>query len=222
MLTLNPDVLLLPNFIQALVEPGNRSRIGTVCGKLLTISRDFDLPDKPLVDSTGIYFTPMLRHLDRGSQEVDNGHYLNYEYVFGATAAAALYRREMIDDIAMTASSSTRLLRIPGRRRRGLASPIAGLAVHVHAHGARLSRAQGAAGKPARAAPGDQHALGEKPVPDAAEEHDPDLTGVTGFHHHAGPGGGRLLPAPRAQFAEGILVPGRELEAGASRSVARS
>ena len=43
----------------------------------------------------------MLRHLDRGSQEVDNGHYLQYEYVFGATAAAALYRREMIDDISL-------------------------------------------------------------------------------------------------------------------------
>jgi len=43
----------------------------------------------------------MLRHLDRGSQEVDNGHYLQYEYVFGATAAAALYRRTMIDDIAL-------------------------------------------------------------------------------------------------------------------------
>ena len=65
-------------------------KVGTVCGKLLTIRASFDLPDKQLVDSTGIYFTPMLRHLDRGSQEVDNGHYLNFEYVFGATAAAAL------------------------------------------------------------------------------------------------------------------------------------
>jgi GT2 family glycosyltransferase len=54
-----------------------------------------------VVDSTGIYFNPMLRHLDRGSREVDNGHYLQYEYVFGATAAAALYRRAMIDDISI-------------------------------------------------------------------------------------------------------------------------
>jgi GT2 family glycosyltransferase len=101
-LTLNPDVLLLPEFIRTLVEAGRTdTRIGTVCGKLLTMSAAFDIPDKPLVDSTGIYFTPMLRHLDRGSQEVDNGHYLNYEYVFGATAAAALYRRDMIDDIAL-------------------------------------------------------------------------------------------------------------------------
>ena len=101
-LTLNPDVLLLPNFIQALVDAGQVDpKVGSVCGKLLTIRATFDLPDKQLVDSTGIYFTPMLRHLDRGSQKPDNGHYQNLEYVFGATAAAALYRRKMIDDIAI-------------------------------------------------------------------------------------------------------------------------
>jgi GT2 family glycosyltransferase len=100
-LTLNPDVLLLPDFIQELVDAGNvNPKCGTVCGKLLTILATFDLPEKQLVDSTGIYFTPMLRHLDRGSQEVDNGHYTKPEYVFGATAAAALYRRTMIDDIS--------------------------------------------------------------------------------------------------------------------------
>ena len=101
-LTLNPDVLLLPNFIQELVDAGMAdSKIGTVCGKLLSIRANFDLHEKQLVDSTGIYFTPMLRHLDRGSLEVDNGHYLNFEYVFGATAAAALYRRKMIEDISI-------------------------------------------------------------------------------------------------------------------------
>src|SRR5882757_800931 len=100
-LTLNPDVLLLPDFITALVYAGNLDpRIGTVCGKLLTMSAGFDFPEKPVVDSTGIYFTPTLRHLDRGSLEYDNGHYRQYEFVFGATAAAALYRREMIDDIS--------------------------------------------------------------------------------------------------------------------------
>ena len=99
-LTLNPDVLLLKGFIEELVHAGNLDpKVGTVCGKLLTMTSGFDFPEKPFVDSTGIYFTPNLRHLDRGSLELDNGHYRNYEYVFGATAAAALYRREMIDDI---------------------------------------------------------------------------------------------------------------------------
>jgi GT2 family glycosyltransferase len=101
-LTLNPDMLLLPNFIQALVAAGHLDpQVGTVCGKLLTMRPSFDFPERPLVDSTGIYFTPMLRHLDRGSQQVEDGHYLNYEYVFGATAAAALYRRAMIEDISI-------------------------------------------------------------------------------------------------------------------------
>src|SRR5690349_19240314 len=58
-LTLNPDVLLLPNFIQALVEAGQIDpKVGTVCGKLLTIKSTFDHLETPLVDSTGIYFTP--------------------------------------------------------------------------------------------------------------------------------------------------------------------
>lgn len=101
-LTLNPDVLLMPYFIQALLEAGRLdNRIGTVCGKLLAMSPDFDIDAKPRVDSTGIYFTPNLRHLDRGSRQIDNGHYLKREYVFGATAAAALYRRTMIDDISI-------------------------------------------------------------------------------------------------------------------------
>jgi GT2 family glycosyltransferase len=45
--------------------------------------------------------TPNLRHLDRGSQEVDDGRFDRDEYVFGATGAAALYRRHMIADISI-------------------------------------------------------------------------------------------------------------------------
>jgi GT2 family glycosyltransferase len=101
-LTLNPDVLLLPGFIGRLVEAGQAdARIGTVCGKLLTMTAEFEIPPQPVVDSTGIYFNPMLRHLDRGSQQPDNGHYREPEFVFGATAAAALYRRAMIEDISL-------------------------------------------------------------------------------------------------------------------------
>jgi GT2 family glycosyltransferase len=101
-LTLNPDVLLLQGFLEALIAAGSIDpKAGTVCGKLMTMTATFDFPEEPVVDSTGIYFTPNLRHLDRGSLQVDNGSFRAYEYVFGATAAAALYRREMIDDIAV-------------------------------------------------------------------------------------------------------------------------
>src|SRR5512140_3599871 len=48
-LTLNPDVLLLPTFLDDLVEAGQLDpKVGTVCGKLLAISASFDLPEKPL------------------------------------------------------------------------------------------------------------------------------------------------------------------------------
>src|ERR1700745_3396267 len=44
-LTLNPDVLLLQVFIEALGNAGNLdSRVGTVCGKLLTMTSGFDIP----------------------------------------------------------------------------------------------------------------------------------------------------------------------------------
>ncbi len=101
-LTLNPDVLLAAGFIGNLVEAGEQDpRAGSVCGKLLRIGRDFIVPGEQRIDSTGIFFTPQIRHFDRGWNEVDDGRYGRTEYVFGACAAAALYRREMIDDISL-------------------------------------------------------------------------------------------------------------------------
>jgi len=101
-LTLNPDVLVDPDFILSLLEAGESDpRIGAVCGKLLSIGPGFEpLPDSR-IDSTGIFFTPAMRHFDRGWHEPDNRHFERMEYVFGATAAAALFRREMIDDISI-------------------------------------------------------------------------------------------------------------------------
>ncbi|HWQ55191.1 MAG TPA: glycosyltransferase family 2 protein [Bryobacteraceae bacterium] len=101
-LALNPDALLGHGFIRKLVETGRLDRrAGTICGRLLSIGPDFELPATPRIDSTGIYFTPDMRHFDRGWHEPDNGCYRQVEYVFGATAAAALYRREMIRDISI-------------------------------------------------------------------------------------------------------------------------
>jgi len=101
-LTLNPDVLVSPGFIRALVEAGQADpQAGAVCGKLLSIGPGFKPLDEVRIDSTGICFTPALRHFDRGWHERDGGGYRSLEYVFGASAAAALYRRGMIDDVAI-------------------------------------------------------------------------------------------------------------------------
>lgn len=101
-LTLNPDVLLLSNFVERLMRTAELDPLaGTVCGKLLLADAAFDLEGRQRLDSTGMYFTPMLRHKDRGCLETCGGHYRRHEYVFGATAAAACYRREMIADISV-------------------------------------------------------------------------------------------------------------------------
>src|SRR4051812_41694847 len=101
-LVLNPDVRLQPGFISSLVSAGDGDdSVGTVCGKLLSMSDDFEIPETPVIDSTGMYFTPNLRHFDRGGKELDRGLYNSAEYVFGATGAAALYRRKMIDDVSI-------------------------------------------------------------------------------------------------------------------------
>ena len=100
-LTLNPDVHLTPQFVSELVAAGERDPdVGSVCGKLLRMSPDFEIPKQNVFDSTGIFFTPSLRHLDRASGLPDDGSFDECEYVFGATGAAALYRRTLIDDIA--------------------------------------------------------------------------------------------------------------------------
>jgi GT2 family glycosyltransferase len=58
-LTLNPDVLLGPGFVQGLVESGaSDSSVGAVCGKLLSIAPGFKHLPEPRIDSAGMYFTP--------------------------------------------------------------------------------------------------------------------------------------------------------------------
>jgi GT2 family glycosyltransferase len=46
-----------------------------------------------------MYLTPNQRHLDRGSGEPDRGQYEARAYVFGASGAAALYRRAMLEEV---------------------------------------------------------------------------------------------------------------------------
>jgi GT2 family glycosyltransferase len=101
-LTLNPDVRLTPGFIRTLVSAAESdSAVGSACGKLLSMAPDFEIPQQPVIDSTGIYMTRNLRHLDRGSRVRDEGQYDRPEYVFGGTGAACLYRRRMIEEISI-------------------------------------------------------------------------------------------------------------------------
>lgn len=98
-LALNPDIIMRPNFVEEMVKAIELdSGVGSVSGKLL---RPTVGCGPSVLDSTGIYMTPNLRHLDRGSGQEDRGQYDQAEYVFGASGAAALYRRRMLEDVAI-------------------------------------------------------------------------------------------------------------------------
>jgi len=96
-LVLNPDVTLEARYVEILAGALNQdASAGSATGKLW---RRSSLPEKKIIDTTGIYFTPSQRHLDRGAGEADSGQYERREYVFGASGAAALYRRAMLEEI---------------------------------------------------------------------------------------------------------------------------
>ena len=98
-LALNPDVEMTPTFIEELLKAmALDPQVGSVSGKLLRFAR---VNGTHLIDSTGIYMTPSLRHLDRGSGQPDHGQYNRLQYVFGASGAAALYRRRMLEDVSL-------------------------------------------------------------------------------------------------------------------------
>jgi GT2 family glycosyltransferase len=101
-LTLNPDVVLEPEFLARLLKATSIDpEIGSVCGKLLRLHPNGSIPAQPRIDSAGIFFTPAMRHFDRGWNQPDGPEFQRTEYVFGASAAAALYRRELIAAVSV-------------------------------------------------------------------------------------------------------------------------
>jgi GT2 family glycosyltransferase len=93
-LALNPDVVLDRHYVAQLVDACRADpRTGSATGKLLR-------RDPPgVIDSTGIVMLPSMRHLDRGAEELDRGQFDAPDEVFGASGAAALYTRAMLDDV---------------------------------------------------------------------------------------------------------------------------
>jgi GT2 family glycosyltransferase len=91
------------------LKPGSISSLnGTPEGVPLqkhTSEETSDLEADPhrtnIIDSTGIYFTPNMRHLDRGAEEIDRGQYDQVQYVFGASGAAAFFRRDFIETVSV-------------------------------------------------------------------------------------------------------------------------
>ena len=100
---LNADVFMEPTFVEAKVKAIEHSpNVGMVEGKLLRIAApDAELPDKKIIDGTATVVTRARRNFERGQTEPDIGQFDQREFVFGASGAAPLYRREMLDDIRL-------------------------------------------------------------------------------------------------------------------------
>lgn len=98
-MTLNADAHLGPDYITRLLACAEvHPRVGGLTGRLVRFAQE---DGTRLLDACGMYLTPNWRHLDRGSGEVDDGQWSRPERVFGATGAAALFRREALLDVAV-------------------------------------------------------------------------------------------------------------------------
>ncbi len=94
-LILNPDVVLEPDYVLNTVKSlNNHSQAGSATGKLLFRA------DPSHIDSTGLVINRARRAFDRGAHQTSD-HFKHTEEVFGVSGAAAMYAREMINDISL-------------------------------------------------------------------------------------------------------------------------
>lgn len=91
-LTLNSDVCLEKDYIKNVVNAvSNSSEVGMATGKLL----QFDLKH---IDSCGLYLSKARRLFDIGHGK-SKANFNSKSYILGPCAAAALYRRDMLEQI---------------------------------------------------------------------------------------------------------------------------
>jgi GT2 family glycosyltransferase len=162
-LSLNPDVTVQAGFVAEMVEAaGQDERIGVVAPKLLQAGKP------SVLDSTGLFVDRRRRPYDRGQGEEDQGQYdsgfaiCNLRFakheVFGACGGAALYRRAMLEDVAVEGEYLDEdffayyedldlAWRAQLRGWRAVYAPGA-VATHVRGWGDRLSKRERGAGRP--------------------------------------------------------------------------
>lgn len=98
-LALNPDVTLQTDYISGLVSVLDEDpRAGSAAGKLLLPAGAGGILQ---IDSTGLFIDRRRRQYIRGHGEVDTGQYDTGGEVFGVDGSAPLYRRAMLEDVAI-------------------------------------------------------------------------------------------------------------------------
>lgn len=109
-LTLNHDVMMLPNYLAEIVPIFQTSpQIGSVNGKLLLLEPgalraevlDHEPSSSALIDGAGLTMFPSRRPFLRGNRQLSRLHCLEPQYIFGVDAACGAYRRSMLEDVAV-------------------------------------------------------------------------------------------------------------------------
>jgi GT2 family glycosyltransferase len=92
-LCLNDDAVLQRNFIEEALKGFEKSiKIGMVSGKVLR-------RDRQTLDSAGLSVSVFRTARERGYGREDKGQFETEGFIFGATGAAAFYRRAMLEEI---------------------------------------------------------------------------------------------------------------------------
>jgi len=93
-LCLDCDIILEKDFIEKMIAAVKNSTdsIGMVQPKILRY-------DKKSIYSCGIYLSAIRRFYDIGKGEFDKGQFDKMGHIFGACSAAALYKRDMLEEI---------------------------------------------------------------------------------------------------------------------------
>ena len=97
-LGLNPDVRLLPGYIETMVGALSRhAECGSALGKIWQAVEQ----TPRLLDSTGLFIDRRRHQYLRGHRQPDRGQFDQAGEVFGVDGAGAFYRREMLEDVAV-------------------------------------------------------------------------------------------------------------------------
>lgn len=96
---INPDVVLDKNFVQEIVSEFEKDpKIGSVQGKIYQMNKGVKIN---IIDTVGFEFFKSGRIIDKGQGEQGNGQYNKSCEIFGVNGAAAVYRRETLNDVEL-------------------------------------------------------------------------------------------------------------------------
>ncbi|OGE76882.1 MAG: hypothetical protein A3C85_01050 [Candidatus Doudnabacteria bacterium RIFCSPHIGHO2_02_FULL_48_21] len=105
-LVLNQDTVMEKDFVVKLARVMEQDQsLGSVSGKLLHYNFSFNSKTK-ILDSTGIEIFKTRRVIDRGQWEKDDHQYDADTEIFGASGAAAFYRRSALEAVKLPKRNS--------------------------------------------------------------------------------------------------------------------